>query len=285
MSRLTVAAAQIEASPGDISANFSRHAEAIERARKADVDVLLFPELSLTDYVSSPDLPALARTRDSRELRQLAEAAGTMTVAVGFVEEGAGARFYNAQAILGHGKVLHVHRKINLPSYGRLEEGRHFAPGAGIATFALRAPWLGALLICADAWNPALPLLSALLGASLLLIPAASSRHAVGEDFDNPDEWKAVLRHTAMIYGLPLVMANHCGVRGGHDFWGGSCIVDAEGGEVARAGSDPGLAAAEIDYSDVRRARARLPTIRDATPHLVKVEVERWLREMASATV
>jgi predicted amidohydrolase len=209
------------------------------------------------------------------ELERLAEAAGPVTVAVGFIEEANGAQFYNAQAILGGGRVLHVHRKINLATYGRLEEGKHYAPGRRIDVFSLHHPWTAAALVCADTWNPALPWLAALGGASLLLVPVASSVDAVADDFDNRAGWDVNLRHTALTYGLPIVMANHCGSRGAVQFWGGSCILDAGGRELARAGTGSGLITAEIDYRDVRLARSRLPTVRNAAPHLIRSELDR----------
>ena len=186
MSSLKVAAAQIECRPGDVSANLGLHLAAIDEARGLGVDVLVFPELSLTDYLTAPDVPTLALASSAAELERLAEAAGPVTVAVGFIEEANGAQFYNAQAILGGGRVLHVHRKINLATYGRLEEGKHYAPGRRIDVFSLQHPWTAAALVCADTWNPALPWLAALGGASLLLVPVASSVDAVADDFDNP---------------------------------------------------------------------------------------------------
>jgi predicted amidohydrolase len=275
MSRLKVAAAQIECRPGDVSANLGLHLAALDEARGLGVDVLVFPELSLTDYLTAPDAPTLARAASAAELQRLAKAAGPMIVAVGFIEEAGGARFYNAQAILGGGRVLHVHRKINLATYGRLEEGRHYAPGCRLDVFPVKHPWTAAALVCADTWNPALPWLAALHGASLLLVPVASSVDAVAKDFDNRAGWDVNLRHTALTYGLPAVMANHCGTRGGLRFWGGSCILDAGGREIARAGTGPGLITAEIDYGDVRLARSRLPTVRDAAPDLIRSELER----------
>jgi predicted amidohydrolase len=279
MSSLKVAAAQIECRPGDISANLGLHLAAIDEARGLGVDVLVFPELSLTDYLTAPDVPTLSRTSSAAELERLAEAAGSVTVAVGFIEEAGGAQFYNSQAILGGGRVLHVHRKINLATYGRLEEGKHYAPGRRIDVFPVNHPWTAAALVCADTWNPALPWLAALGGASLLLVPVASSVDAVADDFDNRAGWDVNLRHTALTYGLPVVMANHCGARGNLQFWGGSCIVDTGGREIARAGTGPGLITAEIDYRDVRLARSRLPTVRDAAPDLIRSELERLGRD------
>jgi predicted amidohydrolase len=277
MSALKVGAAQIECRPGDLPANLALHLAVIDEARTKGIDILVFPELSLTDYLSNPDVLALALSLSAPPLRQLAEAAGPMAVAVGFIEEADGARFYNAQAILRDGMLVHVHRKANLASYGRLEEGKHYAAGRRVAMASLGEPWITATLICADIWNPALPWLAALQGASLLLVPAASSLDAVAAEFDNPEGWTVNLRQISLTYGLPLVMANHCGSRGGLRFWGGSCVFDALGREIARAGAEPALLAAEFDYRDVRLARVRLPTARDAHPELVHRELQRML--------
>lgn len=278
MRTFTAAAAQIEARPGDIPANLALHLAAISEARAVGIDLLVFPELSLTDYLLTPDLALLARSAAAAELTELAAAARSMTVSVGFIEEAEG-RFHNAQALLGDGRVLQVHRKANLPTYGRLQEGLHYAPGRRVETVALGESWTAATLICADAWNPALPWLAALGGATLLIVPIASSRDAVGDDFDNPGGWSINLRHTALTYGLPIVMANHCGSRGDLRFWGGSCILDASGRELAKADGGPGLVVAQIDPEDGRRARERLPTVRDADPELVQSELARWLQK------
>ncbi len=68
----------------------------------------------------------------------------------------------------------------------------------------------------------------------------------MGDGFDNPAGWDVNLRHTALTYGLPIVMANHCGTRGGMRFWGGSRILDPSGREIARAGTEPALIVAEF---------------------------------------
>ena len=272
---LRVAAAQIGCRPGDVAGNLDVHLSAVAQARGRGVDLLVFPELSLTDYLAEPDVARLARPADGPELARLAGAAGPMGVSVGFVEAADG-RAYNAQALIADGRI-HVHRKLNLPTYGRLAEGRHYAPGTRLDL----VPWRGlrvATLVCADLWNPALPWLAALRGADLLVVPAASALDAV-EGFDNPAGWDLVLRHAALAYGLPVVMANHCGTRAGLRFWGGSRILDAFGREVARAGAEPALIVAAIDPADAAAARARLPTIRDADPALVARELDRFLGE------
>ena len=174
-----------------------------------------------------------------------------------------------------------MHRKINLAGYGRLEEPKHFGRGQSIGSVCVTDQWSAAVLICADLWNPALPWLAALRGATLLLVPAASSLEAVASGFDNPGGWDLVLRHTALTYGVPVVFANYCGAHGDDRFWGGSRIVDADGKDCARATAEPELVIAEIDYASVRAARARLPTVRDADPRFVRAELERLMQNEA----
>jgi predicted amidohydrolase len=279
MSRLKVAAAQIECRPGEIAANLATHLAVAAQARELGIDLLVFPELSLTDYLSEPDNASLALDPADATLTLLAEAAFPTCVSAGFIERDAAGRHFNAQVLLADRKVAGIHRKLNLPGYGRLREDRAYTPGESLALTPLAGGWQLATLICADSWNPALPWLAALAGANLLIMPAASSLDAVGDDFDNARGWDINLTHTALTYGLPTIFANHCGRRGGFDFWGGSRILDAAGRELARAGSGPELIVAELALADGQAARQALPTIRDSDPALVQRLLAKFLSQ------
>ncbi|HEV2510078.1 nitrilase-related carbon-nitrogen hydrolase [Bosea sp. (in: a-proteobacteria)] len=269
MSSLKVAVAQIRCEPADLTANLAAHLDAIARARGEGVELLLFPELSLTDYLAAPDCEALAQTPDAEVLMRLADAADGITISAGFIERDERGSFFNSQGLFRDGRLLAIHRKLNLPGYGALREDRVYARGSDLASVELAAGWRAATLICADAWNPALPWLAALGGANLLLLPAASALGAVGDGFDNPRGWAINLAHSAMTYGLPTLFANHCGTRGGATFWGGARILDASGHELARAGAGSELIVAELSQADGEAARRRLPTARDSDPALV----------------
>jgi predicted amidohydrolase len=271
---MKVAAAQIECRQGSITENLAMHLDMIAAAKARGVELVVFPELSLTDYLAAPDVQALARPRDCTELRALADVAGSLWLSVGFIEAGDDGRFYNAQALLDGSGIAHIHRKINLPTYGQLAEGHFYSAGRHISTAAMHG-WSAATLICADTWNPALPWLAALQHPEILIVPVASSQFAVGADFDNPGGWTTNLAHTALTYGLPIVMTNHCGVRAGFNFWGGSRILDADGRVLASASHRPELIIADIERDNVTAARCRLPTIRDADPLLVQSELTR----------
>jgi predicted amidohydrolase len=274
MSSLTVAVAQIECRPADIAFNLALHEAAIDEARAAGAGLLVFPELSLTDYLAAPDCDWLALTRDAPIFMSLADRAGPMAVSAGFIERSPDGRFFNAQALLSQGRLLDVHRKINLPGYGNLREDKVYSAGDAIKPVHLDGEWLATTLICADTWNPALPWIAALREANVAIVPAASARTAVGDGFDNPRGWTINLEHTALTYGLPVAFANHCGRRDATDFWGGSRILDSDAREIARAGSSPALIYAKIDLAAGAASRRRLPTIADSNPALVRQLLE-----------
>lgn len=275
-SSLTVAVAQIASAPGDVASNQRKHLDVIEDARAAGAAVLVFPELSLTGHGAGPDTLRLAVRRDDALVAELARASGTMCTVFGLIEEGPAAQFYNAAIAVRDGAAVAVHRKVNLATYGRLEDGKHFAAGARVDTLDLAREWRAGMLICADLWNPALVHLAAVQGATLLLAPVSSAREAVGAEFDNPGGWDVNLRFHALTYGMPVAMANRVGREGELTFWGGSRILDPFGRVVACAdGEREQLVHAHVDFAEVRRARYLLPTVRDANVLLLRRELER----------
>jgi predicted amidohydrolase len=275
-SRLRVAVAQTEGRLGDLEHNLAWHLEFIEEARARQAKLLLFPELSLTGYDLGESVPDLALTPDSPILAKVAQAARDIDVVFGYVEEGPGARFYNASALVRDGQLRFSHRKVNLPTYGRLEEGKLYSASQAIETCPIQGPWEAGVLICADLWNPALVHLAMLRGATVLLAPISSALGAVSGGFSNPQGWDLTLRFYAMMYGTPILMANRTGLEGQIRFWGGSRILDPHGQSLSEVPDGAtGLACAELDYDDLRRARFNLPTLRDSDPPLILRELRR----------
>lgn len=274
---MRVAIAQIESVLGDVDANLARHLDFIAMARRERADMLLFPELSLTGHSAGARTLRVAMTRHDRRVAALSEASGEMLTTFGLIEEGPAAQFHNSCFTVSVAGLVHIHRKINLATYGKLDDGKHFAGGRYVETFtpAAHSAWRCATLICNDYWNPALIYLAALHGATLLLSPVSSGREAVGGGFDNPASWAAAVDFYSMVYGMPIVFANRVGVEGELSFWGGSRIVDAYGKDVARAGDTETLIVGELDFEAVRQARYHLPSVRDSNLALISREIRR----------
>jgi N-carbamoylputrescine amidase len=277
---LTLCAAQIASHIGDIDRNLEEHKRRIDEARALGADLLVFPELSLVGHYGAERLLEVTLRRDDPRLLALSQYAGDMTIVLGFIEEGPAAQFYNAAAMFRNGKLVYLHRKVNLPSYGRLMETKYYAQGRFVDNHAYNEYWRIGLLICADLWNPGLTHLSFLHGATLLITPISSGIEAVGDAFDNPAGWNATMHFYSMMYGAPSMMVNRVGTEEDLTFWGGSQILDPFGKVLARAGSEPELICATIDYHQVRQARALLPTVRDSNVDLLARETGRLLNNL-----
>jgi predicted amidohydrolase len=276
--KLEVGIAQIDCMLGDLRGNADKHLDYIDKARALGIELLLFPELSLTGYRLGEDILRVALQRDDELLLELARAAAGMTVVVGLVEEGPAAQYYNSALILREGCVAFEHRKLNVPTYGNLEEGKLFAQGSYVEVLRDHTPWALSTLICADLWNPALVHLAMVNGATLLLAPINSAGEA--SEFSNPGSWRLTVDFYAMMYGMPVLMANRIGEEPGVRFWGGSRILDPYGKALAEAGDGEELIHATLDYDDVRRARFALPTVRDSNLNLVQREIDRLSRRV-----
>lgn len=277
---MKIGGAQFASECGDVDANIEIHLEWIARGRSEKLDLLVMPEMSLTGHYGTDDVLHSAMTCSDPRLIRLAEAARGMIVVVGFIEEGFAAQFYNTAAMLQDGKVVHLHRKVNLATYGMLDEGKHFAAGRFVETYSFDKDWHAGLLICADLWNPALTHLAFLRGATFMITPVSSGVDAVGVEFDNPGGWALAMRFYSMVYGSPSIMVNRTGMEKELKFWGGSRIVDPFGREIAVAGSGEELITAELDFDQVRRARYQLPTVRDSNISLVQLEINRLIENL-----
>jgi predicted amidohydrolase len=135
--RMTVAAAQIETAYGDVQTNVAKHLAYIADARARGVRFLVFPELSLHGHSAGKDALRLAMRPDDPAVLELAEASGDMHTVFVMIEEAPGGQFYNTAATVSNGKVIHVHRKAILATYGKLREGLYFAAGSSLKSFAL----------------------------------------------------------------------------------------------------------------------------------------------------
>ena len=147
---MQVAVAQIESVLGNLDANLRKHLEVIDAARAAGIELLLFPELSLTGHGAGPDTLHLAIGGDHDAVKRIAKAAGSMVTLLGLIEEAPAVLFYNSAIAVRDGKPAFLHRKINLATYGKLEDGKHFAAGSHVHTLDLSPRWRAGILICAD---------------------------------------------------------------------------------------------------------------------------------------
>jgi NAD+ synthase (glutamine-hydrolysing) len=281
--QLTLALAQMNTRLGDVKGNLEVHLALVDDARRQGADLLVFPELSLTGYVLQDLVSAVALhpTGDDPVFKRLLEASQDLDLVVGFVDEDSRSRFYIAGAYLSRGQVVHVHRKVYLPTYGLFDEGRFFAWGDTIRAFDTRFGRLG-LLICEDFWHASPPYLLWLDGADLLLLTSASpGRGLTSEPELESARWVEHINSAyASLFTVFVAHANRVGYEDGLNFWGGSTVFDPNGRLIAQGPYHAeALTLAEIDLKEIHRTRARLPLLRDERTALVMRELGRILND------
>jgi predicted amidohydrolase len=291
--KLNLALAQINTVLGNVEKNLQKHLTLIEQARQSGADLILFPELSLTGYVLQDLVPTVAhRAEDSDPVfRQLFEASQNIDLMVGFVEEDARSRFYIASAYLSGGKVLHVHRKVYLPTYGLFDEGRFFAWGDGVSAFDTRFGRVG-MLICEDFWHASLPYLLWLDGADIFLfassspgrgLPPASTCNEPGR-LDSARWVDEIVRAYAGLFTSFVCHTNRVGFEDGLNFWGGATAYSPDGIALVHGPQhEEALTQVELDLNQLHRTRARLPLLRDERTALVLRELNRIVNSKDSA--
>ncbi len=242
-----VGLAQMDCQLGEVATNLARAAELTAQVRARGADLVVFPELAITGYCKSEVGAELAMAPDDE---RLAELAGDGSAVIGFVQRPC----YNAAAWWVDGRPYHVQRKLFLPMYGPWQEAKVFDSGD-----ELRVMDGIAILICNDAWHPALVELAVRRGAEVLVVIANSARNDL---VDNPSTWRDITRFYARLFQVWVIFVNRVGSDSGFSFWGGSHVVDFDGRVVVEAPEDVAAAVtADLDMAALRRRRRELPLL------------------------
>jgi predicted amidohydrolase len=283
--KLNLALAQINTKLGVLTDNLEKHLDFAKQAQGADL--IVFPELSLTGYVLQDLVPTMVLKPSTQDpvFGQLLKASKKIDMIVGFVEEDARHRFFNSSAYLSKGEVLHIHRKVYLPTYGMFDESRFFAWGDSIRAFDTPYGRVG-MLICEDFWHASPPYLLWLDGADLLyFISVSPSRGLNNESGLESARWvEHVGQAYASLFTSFVANTNRVGYEDGLNFWGGATAYDPNGELIAKGPYfEEALTFAELDLDELHRARARLPLLRDERTALVQRELSRILQERGRA--
>jgi len=246
---LHIALAQFRPTKDDPDASFARISEWFGCLKAADGDrpeLVVFPETATTGYFLEGGIQERALSAEAM-LARLGDAwerapgpARPLDVVIGFYERH-GDRLYNAAlyAELGAGapRLVHLHRKVFLPTYGVFQEERFVEAGDRIAAFDTRIGRI-ALLICEDAWHEVAARTATADGARLLVVPSASPARGAAPGPGVPGNlarWERLARSIAAEHGVVVVVSQLVGFEGGKGFAGGSLAVEPESGVVHRS--------------------------------------------------
>lgn len=274
-SRFNVAIVQAKPFKGRYADNLRTAGEAFAQlgASEQPPDLVALPEAAMTGYFLEGavyDL-ALPATRFAGDLaRTWRDACGAREVDIcsGFFENDGGT-YYNSAVYLHVGpashEIVHLHRKMFLPTYGVFDEERFLSRGRRLQAFDTRFG-RAAILICEDLWHAIMPTIAAIKGARFMIVPsAAPGRGIEGEaELSSITRWREILRASAAEHGVYVIYAGLAGFEGGKGMTGSSSIVDPRGG-VQVEGPDIGACVVSgfVDMHESDLARASLPLLGD----------------------
>ena len=271
---MNAALVQFKPRKGDVDANLAAMREAFAQLAGDAPELVVFPEASLTGYFLEGGVYELALTvpdaaRRIDEAWRAAVPDRACDVVAGFYENADGT-FHNSAIYVrcgepGGPRVVHVHRKMFLPTYGVFDEERFLTRGRRLSVFET-AFGKAAMLICEDAWHALATTVAALKGARLLIVPSASpGRGLCGTDeLESNTRWKAILAAAAAEHGVYVVYAGLTGFEGGKGMSGGTCAFSPRGDLLASAGPlERSIVKVQLDSQEVELARATIPLLGD----------------------
>jgi NAD+ synthase (glutamine-hydrolysing) len=261
--------AQINSTVGELDANARRIIEACLSLEDQGAGIILTPELALTGYppqdllFKSDFVPASLRM-----LEQIQKKVRRAVWIIGCVQPNTsheGRPFFNAAAILEHGREPRWAQKTLLPTYDVFNEARYFEPCKKNVPVEIAGKLYG-VTICEDIWTPdylprslyyADPVDSLVKSGAEVILNLSASPFQIGK----PARREAMIRSQAKKHGVSFF---YCNAVGGNDelvFDGNSFAVDSEGEILGRL---PGfeeaamlpqkIPLAQNDLEDLRRA-------------------------------
>lgn len=192
----------------------------------SSADVVVFPELALSGYLLQDKLYEDAWRIE--ELSSLFDASIHCDIAIGAAlwDEG---KVYNSALYFSRGKLVHIHHKNHLPTYGMFEEGRYFFAGDSITSF--KTPYGDAIMVvCEDLWRAkTIATISASEAEIVYVLSASPARGFEEGSFEIESQWDALLKATALLSHNYVVFVNRVGFEDGLGFWGGSRVITPMG--------------------------------------------------------
>ena len=269
----------------DIAYNAKGILEQAKIAEERHVDLLLYPELSLSSYALD-DLHLQSALLDSVEqnLSMIVQASIDLAVVlvIGAPLRRNG-RIYNCAVVISRGQVLGVVPKSFLPNYREFYEKRWFAHGRNC--IGLTMPLCGAdvpfgvdlifaaqdmagfcfgIEICEDVWAPEPPGTKAALAGATILLNLSASNITIGKSDERHMLCRASSSRSICAYAYS---ASGHGESTTDLAWDGQGMIYEFGDLMAqstRFDLEPELCVADIDTQRLLAERLRMQTWNDA---------------------
>ncbi len=232
---MRIALAQQNYHIGNFEKNTGKIISAIQQAREAGAELVVFSELSVCgypprDFLEFDDF----LNQCNASIEQITQHSDDIGVIIGAPQKNLnplGKDLFNAAWFLYNREVIGVSHKTLLPTYDVFDEYRYFEPAFEWRVIPFKNHRI-ALTVCEDIWNLGDNPLYRICPMDILaqqqpdlMINISASPF----DYDHDEDRKEVARANVLKYKMPLLYCNAVGSQTEIIFDGGSLVYDAKG--------------------------------------------------------
>ncbi|MGH9173238.1 MAG: carbon-nitrogen hydrolase family protein [Vicinamibacterales bacterium] len=230
---MRIALVQLRSEKGEVAGNLARIRGQVEAAVRDGVDVIAFPEMSITGYIDPARRPEAVLGLGSPAVAEFAvmTAGHDITMLAGIVEHNPAGKPFITQLVARGGQLAGVYRKVTVVD----EEAEWFTAGEGVPVFAHDGVTFG-VAICADIDNPEVFERAAGQGARIVFECAAPGLYGeqATRDWQAGFEWWRAecvekLAGYARENGIYIAVATQAGRTVDEDFPGGGYLFGPDG--------------------------------------------------------
>ena len=221
--------------------------------KKTDVDLLIFPEMTLTGFTMKSDEFAESLQGESFKFFSKLAISKKTHIFAGVIVKGRRKSFNTLIHIKPDGKLLKLYRKIHPFSYSN--EDQFFDPGSKPARTKVKS-WQVGLSICYDLRFPELYRKYGKKKAHLIVIIANWPDTRI-------EHWCTLLKARAIENQCYVAGVNRVGKDPKLNYTGFSCVYDPMGKEIVAVENEERLIVTEIHKSEVEAVRNKLPFLDD----------------------
>jgi predicted amidohydrolase len=233
---MKIALIQMSSQKGEISSNIEVTAQLFLKAQESGSDIIVFPEMNITGYFSTPEYLKYALTLDSKEIAKILELTRKTNNTIIFgIAEKKDNKFYITQIVAESGKIIGVYRKKNIIN----DEAKIFTSDNSESIFNKNKLKYG-ITICADIDLPELFQKYATSGCNLIIECASPDLYGNR----NPRNWESGYKwwrdnciekigKYAKNNNIKIVVATQSGRNIVDDFPGGGFFFSEKGKIIA----------------------------------------------------
>lgn len=246
------------ANSGTVKSNFEKSIEIIRKAAKNGAELVLFPEVQLTEFFPqyrNKDVSGYEITIDSDIVKGFCSACRENKImAVPNVYLSENSKNYDASILIDkNGNINGIQKMVHIAQADKFFEQDYYTPSDdGFKVFDTEYGKIG-IVVCFDRHYPESIRTEVLKGADLILIPTVNTKAEPSEMF----EWE--LRVQAFQNSVAVVMCNRVGQEDEMIFSGESIAVDPSGNVIAKTDDKEQILYVDVDLAESQKIRKSRP--------------------------